>query len=220
MTQSIKQQVLDAFAFRSACRYYDGERKISAEDFNYILELARLSPSSMGTEPWKFLVVQNKELRNKLKPVAWGMANQLDNASHVVILLAKKNANYNSAFVREGLDKRGLSAEEMVGTLQMYEKFHKQDIAIYGNERALLDWTRKQCYIALANMMTGAAMIGIDSCPIEGMEFDGVEQVLATAGVLDAEEWGVAVVCTFGYRSQEISQKSRKSAEEVITFLE
>ena len=219
MTPLTKQQVLDAFSFRSACRYYDGSRKISDDDFNYILELARLSPSSMGTEPWKFLVIQRQELREKLKSVAWGMANQLDNASHVVILLAKKNADYDSAFVRAGLDKRGLNAEEMAETLKMYEKFHKQDIAIHGNERALLDWTRKQSYIALANMMTGAAMIGIDSCPIEGMEFDGVERILAEAGVLGANEWGVAVACTFGYRSRDISQKSRKSVEEVVQWV-
>ena len=48
-----KQQVLDAFHFRCATRYYDPERKISKEDFDYILELGRLSPSSVGSEPWQ-----------------------------------------------------------------------------------------------------------------------------------------------------------------------
>lgn len=85
-----KEQVLDAFKFRSACRYYDPERKISDDDFDYLLELARLSPSSVGSEPWKFLVVQNRELREQLKPVSWGMARQLDNCSHLVFFLAKK----------------------------------------------------------------------------------------------------------------------------------
>lgn len=85
-----KQQVLDAFYFRCATRYYDPERKISKEDFDYILELGRLSPSSVGSEPWQFLVIQNPELRQALKPVSWGMATQLDDASHVVVILANK----------------------------------------------------------------------------------------------------------------------------------
>ena len=89
-------QILSAFQYRKSCRHYDPDRKISAEDFNYILELARLSPSSVGSEPWQFLVVQNPELRQKLKPFAWGMAATLDTASHIVVILAKKNARYDS----------------------------------------------------------------------------------------------------------------------------
>lgn len=61
-----KQQVLDAFHFRAACRAYDPTRKISREDMDYILELGRLSPSSVGSEPWKFLVLQNETIRGEL----------------------------------------------------------------------------------------------------------------------------------------------------------
>lgn len=87
-----KQQVLDAFRHRRATRAYDPSKKISPDDFAYILELARLSPSSIGSEPWQFLVVQNAELRGRLKPVSWGMASQVDDCSHLVVILAKKNA--------------------------------------------------------------------------------------------------------------------------------
>ena len=82
-----KQQVLDAFHFRCATRYYDPTRKISKEDFEYILELGRLSPSSVGSEPWQFLVIQNPELRQALKPVSWGMATQLDNGRYRFVCL-------------------------------------------------------------------------------------------------------------------------------------
>ena len=85
-----KQQVLDAFRHRRATRAYDPSKKISPDDFAYILELARLSPSSIGSEPWQFLVVQNTELRGRLKPVSWGMASQVDDCSHLVVILAKK----------------------------------------------------------------------------------------------------------------------------------
>ena len=108
-------QILSAFQYRKSCRHYDPSRKISAEDFNYILELARLSPSSVGSEPWQFLVVQNPELRQKLKPFAWGMAATLDTASHIVVILAKKNARYDSPFMLDGIRRRGITDPEAIG---------------------------------------------------------------------------------------------------------
>lgn len=90
MTQLTREQVLELFHQRSSTRYYDPTKKISDEDFECILECGRLSPSSVGSEPWKFLVIQNKTLREKIKPFSWGMINQLDNCSHLVVILAKK----------------------------------------------------------------------------------------------------------------------------------
>ncbi|MDY5107414.1 MAG: NAD(P)H-dependent oxidoreductase, partial [Actinobacillus minor] len=122
-----KSQVLEAFNYRAACRYYDPTRKISKEDMDYILELARLSPSSVGSEPWQFLVLQNPAIRQKIAPVAWCC---------------------------------------------------------------------KQTYIALGNMMTGAALIGIDSCPIEGFNYDEVNRILSEEGLFDANEYGVSRMVT------------------------
>ena len=87
-----REQLLALLNSRSSTRYYDPSKKISDEDFQCILECGRLSPSSVGSEPWKFLVIQNKALRDKIKPFSWGMMNQLDDCSHLVIILAKKNA--------------------------------------------------------------------------------------------------------------------------------
>lgn len=166
-----KQQVLDAFHFRCATRYYDPTRKISKEDFEYILELGRLSPSSVGSEPWQFLVIQNPELRQALKPVSWGMATQLDNASHVVVILANKNMRYDSEDFRANLVRRGLTEEQIQTNMAIYQRFQTEHINVLENDRTLFDWASKQTYIALANMMTGAALIGIDSCPIEGFNY-------------------------------------------------
>ncbi|MDP4098288.1 NAD(P)H-dependent oxidoreductase [Paenibacillus sp. P96] len=77
-----------AFEFRHATKEFDPTKKISAEDFNVILETARLSPSSVGLEPWKFVVVQNPDLREKLRTVSWGAQGQMPTASHVVLILA------------------------------------------------------------------------------------------------------------------------------------
>ncbi|MFZ7155795.1 NAD(P)H-dependent oxidoreductase [Avibacterium avium] len=215
-----KDQVLDRFRFRAATHYYDPNKKVSREDFNYILELARLSPSSVGSEPWHFVVIQNPELREKLKPVSWGMATQLDDASYVVALLAKKNARYDSDYFHNALVKRGLTAEQMEKAKEKYRTFQQNDMKVLESERALFDWTSKQTYIALANMMTGAAFIGVDSCPIEGFNYEAVNQILAEAGAFDPEEWGVSVMVTFGYRAKEIKAKSRKPMEELVTWVE
>ncbi|MCP1660712.1 NAD(P)H-dependent oxidoreductase [Neisseria perflava] len=214
-----KEDVLAAFRHRAATRAYDSSKKISDEDFAYILELARLSPSSVGSEPWRFLVVQNMDLRCKLKPVSWGMATQVEDCSHLVVLLAKKNATWDSAFLRAGLEKRNLTDEQMAKTLAVYKKFQEYDIAI-DSPRALFDWAGKQTYIALANMLSGAALIGIDSCPIEGFEYAEVNRILAEAGAFDPEEWGVSVMATFGYRAKEIKPKSRKPLDEIVQWIE
>ena len=215
-----RQQALDIFRRRVSTRYYDPARKISAEDFAAILDFGRLSPSSVGSEPWKFLVIQNQELREKIKPVAWGMQATIAEASHLVILLAKKHARYDTPFFSELMDRRGFTPEQRAAALERYRSFQIHDIAIADDERALFDWASKQSYIALANMLTGAAMLGIDSCPIEGMDYAAVEHILAQAGLLDPAEYGVSVAATFGYRARDIQPKPRRDAAETVVWAE
>ena len=215
-----RQQALDIFRRRVSTRYYDPARKISAEDFAAILDFGRLSPSSIGSEPWKFLVIQNQGLREKIKPVAWGMQSSITEASHLVILLAKKHARDDSPFFRELVSRRGFTPEQRAAALERYRNFQTHDIAIADDERALFDWASKQSYIALANMLTGAAMLGIDSCPIEGMDYAAVEHILAQAGLLDPAEYGVSVAATFGYRARDIQPKPRRDAAETVVWAE
>ncbi|MDK4531299.1 nitroreductase family protein, partial [Kingella kingae] len=96
MIQLTPEQLLEVFRRRAATRAYDPNRTISDADFAAILECARLSPSSVGSEPWQFLVIQNSDLRAKLKPVSWGMATQVDDASHLVVIAAKTNARFDT----------------------------------------------------------------------------------------------------------------------------
>ncbi len=215
-----KQQVLDAFHFRCATRYYDPARKISKEDFDYILELGRLSPSSVGSEPWQFLVIQNPELRQALKPVSWGMATQLDDASHVVVILANKNMRYDSEDFRANLERRGLTEEQIQTNMVTYQRFQTQHINVLENDRTLFDWASKQTYIALANMMTGAALIGIDSCPIEGFNYAEVNRILAQTDAYNADKYAVSVAVTFGYRAKDIRPKARKPLNEIVHWIE
>lgn len=215
-----KQQVLDVFNFRAACRSYDPNKKISREDMDYILELARLSPSSVGSEPWKFIVLQNPVIREKIHPVTWGIKHPIQEASHLVVILAKKNARYDSEFFSISLAKRGLTPEQMDVTLARYKSFQESDIQIADSEKALFDWCSKQTYIALGNMMTGAAMIGIDSCPIEGFNYNEVNRILSEEGLFDLQEYGVSCMVTFGYRAKPINKKYRKPKEDVVSWVE
>lgn len=215
-----RQQALDIFRRRVSTRHYDPTRKISAEDFAAILDFGRLSPSSVGSEPWKFLVIQNQGLREKIKPVAWGMQSSITEASHLVILLAKKHARYDTPFFSELMERRGFTPEQRAAALERYRNFQTHDIAIADDQRALFDWASKQTYIALANMLTGAAMLGIDSCPIEGMNYAAVEHILAQAGLLDPAEYGVSVAATFGYRARDIQPKPRRDAAETVVWAE
>lgn len=103
--EMIKKQILDAFQFRHATKKFDPDKKISDADFDFILETARWSPSSIGIEPWKFVVIQNEELRAKLKEVTWGAQGQLPTCSHFVAIFARTivDTKYDSDYIANQL---------------------------------------------------------------------------------------------------------------------
>ena len=202
---STKEEILKAYEFRRAIKEFNEEQKISDEDFDFILETARLSPSSFGWEPWKFLVIQNMDLRNKLMEPSWGAQRQLPSASHFVVMLARQGSDMTAG--SEYLDSKsrdvdGLPEEVAAEKLQFFKGFQQNEFDLT-DERKVFDWAGKQVYLAFANMMSSAAQIGIDSCPIEGFDRAKVEAILADAGVLDTEHFGVAAMVAFGYRAAE-----------------
>jgi nitroreductase len=219
-----KQAILDAFWFRHACKEFDASRAISAEDFDFILETARLSPSSFGLEPWKFLVVQNPQLRQNILPHVWGGQKQLPTASHVLIGLIRKSCfmRYDSDYVQDFMRSIQKFPEEAALTrTAILKKFQEQDFSLFESERAMTDWGGKQTYIALANMMTTAAMIGIDSCPIEGFEQDALQQLLAEQMNLDLNAWSVAYLVAFGYRNGPPARpKTRHEITDIVQWFE
>ena len=148
------------------------------------------------------------------------MQYQLDDCSHLVIILAKKNARYDTTFFRDVAVRRGLQGEQLEKALEKYKGLQEVEMKTAESERALFDWTSKQTYIALANMLTGAAAIGVDSCPIEGFNYDKMNEVLAAEGLFEPSEWGVSVAATFGYRARDITKKSRRPIEEIVTWVE
>lgn len=215
-----KQDILDAFNFRHACKTFDPARKIPDEDFRFILETGRLSPSSFGFEPWSFLVIQDMDLRQRLLAATWGAKGQFPSASHVVAILVRKGdmrpgSDYTENFMRQ---VQKLPEEAVARKAAMYRQFHEADFDLR-EPRALFDWGCRQAYIALGNMMTAAAMIGIDSCPIEGFNQAGAEQALSEAGALDTDRFGLAVMLAFGYRVNPQPAKTRQALEQVVQWV-
>lgn len=216
-----KQEILQAYEARHATKAFDPEQKISDDDFDFILETGRLSPSSVGSEPWKFLVIQNAELREKLREVTWGAQGQLPTASHFVVILARNDVRYDSDYLRDQMiEVKQMPAETFATVLPRYKEFQERDLNLLESERSLFDWASKQTYIALGNMMTAAAEIGIDSCPIEGFQKEAVEQILSSEGLLGSGEYGVSVMAAFGYRTdKDLRPKARRSVEQVIQWV-
>lgn len=219
MTQ-MQGHIIEAFNFRHATKRFDATKQISSDEFNTILEAGRLSPSSLGLEPWRFVVVQNKTLREKLKAISWGAQGQLDTASHFVVILARKNVTSKSPFVQHLLrDIKQYSEESIPATEEKFDNF-QTGFHINDNERTLLDWARKQTYIALGNMMTSAALLNIDSCPIEGFDLDAVNQLLIDEDIMDGEHFAPSVMVAFGYRETEPKAKIRQPHSDVVKWFE
>ena len=196
----MKNTFVEAMEFRHATKEFDATKKISDADFNTILNIGRISPSSFGFEPWKFVIVQNPALREKLKAFSWGAQGQLPTASHFMIILARKNMKYDSNFITHMIrDVKQLPEDVEKMYREFYTNFQTTDFKLDTN-RKIEDWAGKQTYIALANMMTGAANMGIDSCPIEGFDLDLTNAFLKNELGIDTDEFGASVMVAFGYR--------------------
>ena len=208
----MKNKFMEAMDFRHACKEFDKSKKISDEDMKYILEIGRKSPSSFGMEAWKFLVITNEELKAKLRPACWDQV-QVTSCSHLVIILA----GIDSVKIESGLPEKRFTRREMPQeTLDFYLGLYASHLQkTLSSDENIYNWTSKQSYIAAGNMMSGAAFIGIDSCPIEGFDKEQVEKILE----LDTTKYQLSVVLPFGYRTNEQSSQLRLDFNEVVEFI-
>jgi nitroreductase len=180
--------------WRYATKQFDPNRKISAQDWATLEEALRLSPSSGGLQPWKFIVITDPAVRAKLLPASYGQA-QIKDASHLVVFAAKQNFNETDvdAFINRTAATRGVSVE----SLTPFRGMLVGGIVQAMDEKARNAWARNQAYIALGNLLTSAALLGIDACPMEGFDRAQYDEILG----LDAQGFGSAVIATLGYRA-------------------
>lgn len=208
----MKNEFMDAMDFRHACKVFDETKMISDEKIKFILESGRKSPSSFGMEAWKFLVITNEELKAKLRPACWDQV-QITSCSHLVLVLAGiDSVKVESGEVKKRFSRRKMPQETLDFYMSIYASHLEKTLS---SDENIYNWTAKQAYIAAANMMTAAAFIGIDSCPIEGFDKTEVESILN----LDTSKYQLAMVLPFGYRVNEQSQQLRLDPQDVIEFI-
>ncbi len=196
----------EALERRYACKLFDPKHRLSKEQIDKILEYGRLSPSSFGMEPWRFVVVENQKHKEALRPLCWGQP-QITTCSHLILILADKASVRNEEYIEAMFARRGLDEKATAGYIRRYKEFlANQDVSC---------WTQKQCYIAAANMISGAAEDGIDSCPIEGFEKERVERYLG----LDSAKLEIALLIAFGKCAKEAPKKQRLPLERLVRWL-
>lgn len=213
-------KILEAAIWRYAVKTFDTERKIPDEDFKILLNIARYSPSSFGLEPWKIIIVQDERIRSKITEHASGAQLQLASASHFVIFTVTTDLEPNSEYFKHiSQDIKKMSDEAYSVSISKVTAFQndKHDLT---DLRKRIDWAGKQAYIALANMILAAAIMGIDSCPIEGFIPSGVEDILIKDGFLESAKEHIAVMGAFGYRhAAPVHPKTRRQLDEVVRFI-
>lgn len=205
-------QALDALRWRYATKQFDADRKIPDDAWKAIEESLVLTPSSFGLQPWKFIVVEDAALREKLLAESWNQ-KQVTDASHFVVLASRTN------LTAEDIDRwldcmaqvQGKSAEDLAPLKGMIAGFSER---MSSEERH--EWNVRQSYIALGQLMTIAAVMSIDACPMEGISPSAYDRLLG----LENSDYATVVACALGYRDEAdkyaATPKARYDLEDVI----
>jgi len=201
--------------WRYATKKFDASKKVSPKDLENLLEATSLSASSYGLQPYEILVVKDAALRSKLQPAAWGQS-QITEASHLIVLA--NQSTFGEELVDNYLDNvsetRGIPSNDLEG----YSDFMKSKLMPL-TESAKATWTARQTYIALGNLLSAAADLKIDTCPMEGFNSEQFNEMLG----LSNKGLNAAVLVAIGYRSEEDKtqhyKKVRKNKENLITYI-
>lgn len=208
----MNEQILTALKWRYATKKFDTQKKISPENLATLLEVLRLSPSSFGLQPWKFLVIENEEVRAQLSAAAWKQP-QITDASHLIVLCRRTDVNEAlvDTFIASTAAARGVSAADLSGMREMVAGFVKDS-----SNEVLANWSAKQTYLALGMLLEACALLAIDACPMEGFSKDGFDKILG----LKEKNLASVVICPIGYRAQDdkyaTQAKSRFSLDEIV----
>jgi nitroreductase len=196
MTPVPAQAVTDALRWRYATKKFDPGRKIPAPTWAALEEALVLSPSSMGLQPWKFVIVREAATRERLSAASWGQRQPVD-CSHFVVFAARKglDATDIDRHLERTAEVRGVTRESLQGFAEMLHGGTGK-----GREAGILDvWMAHQVYIALGGFITAASVLGVDTCPMEGLEPARYDEILGLA----ATGYGALCACAAGYRSAD-----------------
>lgn len=207
------QQLVDALNWRYATKKFDPAKKIPAEHWNALELSLVLSPSSIGLQPWKFFVVTDATTKAQLVGASFRQAQVVD-CSHFVVFAVRRSidAAHVERHIQRMVEVLGVNAESL-------EKFRAMTMRNLDKARAagtLDTWQEHQIYIALGKFMACAAVVGIDTCPMEGIEPEKYDEILGLKG----SNYATVVACAAGYRLPEdkyaSTKKVRFKPEDVI----
>ncbi|YCM44338.1 NAD(P)H-dependent oxidoreductase [Verrucomicrobiaceae bacterium 227] len=209
------QDLLAQLKWRYATKAFDPAQIIPGETWTAIESSLVLTPSSFGLQPWHFVVVESEEIRAQLLPQSWNQKQVVD-CSHFVVLTAKTNMGEEEidTFLQRTIDVRGGELE----SLSMYRDMMVGFTAGM-DPAARLQWAKLQTYIALGQLMASAAVLGIDACPMEGINPVEYDRILG----LPEKGLTTSVACALGYRSADdkytSAPKVRFEKNELLTRL-
>ena len=188
--------------WRYATQQYDTTKKVSPEDFNQLIDAARMAPSSFGLQPWKIVDVRNPETRKVLQAAAWGQT-KITEADHILVLSrpTKMDEAYIEQFIATTAKTRGMAAESLDGFKKMLVGFTSQR----GDDQLSI-WMDKQVYILLGFLLETAAIMHIDTTPMEGFDRAKFDEILG----LPRKGYQSVVLCAVGYRAKTDEAASRK----------
>ena len=196
MTPTSTSTILDALNWRYATKQFDASRTIDAATWQALEESLVLTPSSYGLQPWKFLVIQDRALREQLVPHSWGQ-RQVADCSHLVVFTVR------TSMAEADIDRlisataaaRGIPADALAG----YRGMMIGDVVTGPRSQVAQEWAARQAYIALGQFMLAAALAGVDTCPMEGFAPPKYDEILG----LNGTGYTAVVACPAGYRAAE-----------------
>jgi nitroreductase len=208
-----RTQLIDQLNWRYATKQFDPTKQITAQDWAALEEALVLTPSSIGLQPWAFLVIDDPAVRAKLLLASYGQPQVVD-ASHLVVFATKTNYSEMDvdAHIRQAAKVRGVGVETLDGLRTMAMRSIVQGM----DETARRNWATNQTYIALGNLVTSAALLGIDAAPMEGFERHRYDDILG----LKVRGLTASVIAAVGYRRESdkyaAAPKVRFPREEIV----
>jgi nitroreductase len=188
------QPLLDALQWRYATKVFDATKKIPADLWAALEQSLVLTPTSYGMQPYQFLIVQDAAKRAALLPLSWGQKQVVDCSHYVVFTARTEMTDADVAkLIQRTSDVRGIPLEK----LNFYRDMVLSDVVNGPRGKSAHEWAARQSYIALGNIMTCAALLGVDTCPMEGLSPAEYDKVLG----LNGSGYKTVVACAFGYRA-------------------
>ncbi|PKF75401.1 NAD(P)H-dependent oxidoreductase [Chryseobacterium sp. PMSZPI] len=205
---------LEALSRRYSVKKFNNQI-VPQETLHNILESGKLSASSLGLQPYKIVVVESEEMKQKLIPAFYN-PSQISTCSHLIVIISKKNIEEN--YIRGYFNHISEVRQTPIETLIPFKNSIHQHIT-QKTQDEIFNWAEKQSYIVLANLMYAAAIENVDTCPMEGFRQDLIEEILN----INPETEKVTVTLALGYRSEEDlfqhMKKVRKPNEKLFKFI-